>query len=101
MQIMTLKQWHSNDRTRSSAIAEGPRDASCQLKYCQLPRYLLQENSLLLIVSDLSTKLPRRFAKTDRLKKLFYLLFFKRTVYSVNGVFIICLTVKSSLRAGI
>ena len=22
--------------TRSSAIAEGPRDASCQLKYCQL-----------------------------------------------------------------
>jgi len=25
-------------KTRSSAIAEGPRDASCQLKYCQLPR---------------------------------------------------------------
>ena len=24
--------------TRSSAIAEGPRDASCQLKACQLPR---------------------------------------------------------------
>jgi len=24
--------------TRSSAIAEGPRDASCQLKTCQLPR---------------------------------------------------------------
>jgi len=24
--------------TRSSAIAEGPRDESCQLKYCQLPR---------------------------------------------------------------
>jgi len=24
--------------TRSSAIAEGQRDASCQLKYCQLPR---------------------------------------------------------------
>ena len=24
--------------TRSSAIAEEPRDASCQLKYCQLPR---------------------------------------------------------------
>ena len=24
--------------TRSSAIAEGPRDASCLLKYCQLPR---------------------------------------------------------------
>ena len=24
--------------TRSSAIAEGPRDASCQWKYCQLPR---------------------------------------------------------------
>ena len=23
--------------TRSSAIAEGPRDASCQLKTCQLP----------------------------------------------------------------
>ena len=25
-------------RTRSSAIAERPRDASCQLKSCQLPR---------------------------------------------------------------
>ena len=24
--------------TRTSAIAEGPRDASCQLKFCQLPR---------------------------------------------------------------
>ena len=24
--------------TRSSAIAEGPRDMSCQLKSCQLPR---------------------------------------------------------------
>ena len=24
--------------TRSSAIAEGPRDESCQLKSCQLPR---------------------------------------------------------------
>ena len=29
----------STDRsTRSSAIAKGPRDASCQLKSCQLPR---------------------------------------------------------------
>jgi len=25
------------NNTRSSAIAEGPRDASCQLKSCQLP----------------------------------------------------------------
>ena len=24
--------------TRSSAIADGPRNASCQLKSCQLPR---------------------------------------------------------------
>ena len=28
----------NNIKTRSSAIAEGPRDASCQLKSCQLPR---------------------------------------------------------------
>jgi len=28
----------SADNTRSSAIAEGPCDASCQLKCCQLPR---------------------------------------------------------------
>jgi len=28
----------NNIKTRSSAIAEGPRDASCQLKFCQLPR---------------------------------------------------------------
>ena len=28
----------STCKTRSSAIAEGPRDASCQLKTCQLPR---------------------------------------------------------------
>jgi len=26
------------EQTRSSAIADGPRDASCQLKSCQLPR---------------------------------------------------------------
>ena len=25
-------------QTRSSAIAKGPRDVSCQLKSCQLPR---------------------------------------------------------------
>ena len=27
-----------SNHTRSSAIAEGPRDGSCQLKSCQLPR---------------------------------------------------------------
>jgi len=30
--------------TRSSAIAEGPRDASCQLKCCQLPRNSAETN---------------------------------------------------------
>jgi len=33
---MGVKTWDL--KTRSSAIAEGPRDASCQLKSCQLPR---------------------------------------------------------------
>jgi len=33
---MGVKTWDLE--TRSSAIAEGPRDASCQLKSCQLPR---------------------------------------------------------------
>jgi len=28
----------NSNSTRSSAIAEGPRDVSCQLKSCQLPR---------------------------------------------------------------
>jgi len=31
-----VRQWIYNINTRSSAIAEGPRDALCQLKYCQL-----------------------------------------------------------------
>ena len=39
----TLYRWYTGKhlmrrRTRSSAIAERPRDASCQLKSCQLPR---------------------------------------------------------------
>jgi len=34
----TLARWHSSVKTRSSAIAEGPRDALCQLKLCQLLR---------------------------------------------------------------
>ena len=33
-----LRQFYAAFKTRSSAIAEGPRDASCQLKSCQLPR---------------------------------------------------------------
>jgi len=36
---VTIYRFHvSTSLARSSAIAEGPRDASCQLKYCQLPR---------------------------------------------------------------
>ena len=31
-------KWPFSVKTRSSAIAKGPRDASCQLKSCQLPR---------------------------------------------------------------
>jgi len=32
------RQMRREVKTRSSAIAQGPRDASCQLKFCQLPR---------------------------------------------------------------
>ena len=31
------EHWQQMKNTRSSAIAEVPRDASCQLKSCQLP----------------------------------------------------------------
>ena len=36
--VYTYVLFCSRLRTRSTAIAEGPRDASCQLKSCQLPR---------------------------------------------------------------
>ena len=40
--------------TRSSAIAEGPRDASCQLKSCQLPRNSTETR---LLIRQVLTKL--------------------------------------------
>ena len=33
-----MNKLYNKSTTRSSAIADGPRDASCQLKSCQLPR---------------------------------------------------------------
>jgi len=33
----TERDTHRKANTKSSAIAEGPHDASCQLKSCQLP----------------------------------------------------------------
>ena len=36
--VIDLGQDNLHMHTRSSAIAEGPRDASCQLKSCQLRR---------------------------------------------------------------
>jgi len=36
--LVGRQEGHPACKTRSSAIAKGPRDASCQLKSCQLPR---------------------------------------------------------------
>ena len=36
--LVGRQEGHPACKTRSSAIAEGPRDASCQLKSCQFPR---------------------------------------------------------------
>jgi len=36
--VQEMPVWSLAYQTRSSAIAEVPRDASCQLKSCQLPR---------------------------------------------------------------
>jgi len=36
MQALPTKQRHKQLKARRSPIAEGPRDALCQLKFCQL-----------------------------------------------------------------
>ena len=38
LRSIPIRSWLKERLIRSSAIAEGPRDASCQLKSCQLPR---------------------------------------------------------------
>jgi len=55
-EICKLRQIHTNTtcHTRSSAIAKGPRDASHQLKSCEMPRNSAEATSVRQVLNQVS-----------------------------------------------